>query len=248
MVKTEEIFIKGSKNKETICDIFLYEPENIEEAALGSLYVVAEMTANEDSLHLINLLTSIIKREYYSLPHRGSAESLEAGLKKANAALNEVATQGNLKWLGKTHFICAALNKEKELFLAQTGLAQAHLCREGQLVGITKKIASLNSKPHPAKTFQNIIAGEVMPADRLFFGTPAIFEILSLPGLDQLLNSVSLATAADQINRLLREERRPSPMSALLLEIVKEDLPLSTASSAKQRSATPPINLEEILK
>ena len=201
MIKTEEILIRGPKNKETICDIFLYEPENIEEASLGGLYMVAEMTANSSSFHLINLLSSLIKREYYSLPHRGPTESLEAGLKKANATLSDVANQGNLSWLGKLHFICTAI-KEKDIFLTQTGSAQA--------------------------------------------GTPSIFDFFSPSGLAQLFTLPKIEQIADQINKVLREQKKPGPLSALLLEIAAEDF---SAQGTKQKKdfITPPIILNEIL-
>ena len=245
MIKTEEILIKAPRDKNTVCDIFLYEPGNIEETALGSLYMVAQLSSDKDSLHLINLLSSLIKREYYLLPHRGPIESLEAGLKKANQALSEIANQGNLNWLGKIHFICAAINKEKELFLTQTGAAQAWLCREGQLVNITKKLVLPAAKAHPTKTFQSVVSGTVGATDKIIFGTPAIFDFFSLPGLKQLFSLPKVSLIADQINKILREEKRPPSLGALLLEIAAEETP-ETIKGPK-RFITPPINLSEIL-
>ncbi|MBU2036704.1 hypothetical protein KJ866_00625 [Patescibacteria group bacterium] len=246
MIKTEEILIKSPRNKNTICEIFSYDPVNIEEEALGSLYMVAQLSTNEDSLHLINLLSSLIKREYYSLPHRGPIESLEAGLKKANQALSETANQGNLAWLGKMHFICAALNKEKELFLTQTGAAQAWLCRAGQLVNITKKLIPPSTKAHPAKTFQSVISGNVSLNDKIIFGTPAIFDFFSLPGLKQVFSQPKVALVADQIQKVLREEKKPPTLGALLLEIAPEEELFEPANKPK-KIITPPIILNEIL-
>lgn len=246
MIKTEEILIKAPRNKNTVCDIFMYEPGNIEETALGNLYMVAEMTGNEDSLHLTNLLSSLIKREYYLLPHRGPIESLEASLKKANQALSEIANQGNLDWLGKIHFICAALNKEKDLFLTQTGASQAWLCREGQLVNITKKLVLPPAKAHPAKTFQSVISGTVRETDKIIFGTPAIFDFFSLPGLKQVFSQTKISLIADQIQKVLREEKKPPTLGALLLEISADDKIIEPANKPK-KFITPPINLGEIL-
>lgn len=246
MIKTEEILIKGPRRKNIVCDIFTYDPGNIEEEALGSLYMVAELTANEDSLHLVNLLSSLIKREYYSLPHRGPIESLEAGLKKANQALNEIANQGNLGWLGKIHFICAALNKERDLFLTQTGAAQAWLCREGQMVNITKRLILPTAKTHPAKTFQSVISGGILPSDKIIFGTPAIFDFFSLPGLKQIFSQARISLVADQIQKVLREEKKPPTLGALLLEIAADEEILEPANKPR-RFITPPINLGEIL-
>ena len=246
MIKTEEILIRGSKNKETTCDIFSYEPENIEEASLGNLYMVAQLTGNQDSSHLISLLGSLIKREYYSLPHRGPTASLEAGLKRANSILSEIANQGNLSWLGKLHFICAAINKEKELFLTQTGSAQAYLYREGEMVSITKKIVPSTEKPHPAKTFQSVVTGKIEASDKMLFGTPSLFEDFSVSELNQLFG-FSLENIADQINKNLREQKKPKPLSVLLIEITAET-PSAQELKQKKDFITPPISLEEIIK
>ncbi|MBU1102053.1 hypothetical protein KJ853_00135 [Patescibacteria group bacterium] len=246
MIKTEEILIKGGKNKKTVCDIFSYEPENIEEASLGNLYMVSELAANDDSDHLISLLSSLIKREYYCQPHRGPLESLETSLKKANQALNDFANQGNLGWLGKLHFICAVINKEKDIFLSQSGRAQAFLCREESITNITKKIIPSPDKPHPAKTFQSVISGNIGPNDKLFFATPALFDFFNPSGFKQLFSFPKIELISDQINKTLREEKKVSPFSALLMEIVPEESPLPLAD-IKKSFITPPINLEEIL-
>ncbi|TSC52981.1 MAG: Uncharacterized protein LiPW39_482 [Parcubacteria group bacterium LiPW_39] len=245
MIKTEEILIKGRKNK-NFCDIFCYEPENIEEAALGNLYMVAELATEKESSQLVNLLGSLIKREYYCLPHRGPMESLEAGLKKANLTLNELANQGNLEWLGKLHFICAVLNKERELYLTQTGAAQAYLWREGRLASITKKIVPAPEKPHPAKTFQSVISGKIELTDKLIFSTPALFDFLSPPGFKQLFNLPKIENICDQINKLLREQKRPPSLGTLLIELEPEAVP-ETLSAAPISRTTPPIKLDEII-
>jgi hypothetical protein len=246
MIKAEEIIIKGGKNKSSICDIFRYEPENIEEACLGNLYMVAELNANGDSSHLINLISSLIKREYYSQPHRGPLDSLESSLKKVNLALNELTNQGSLEWLGNLHFICTAINKEEDLFLTQSGSAQAILCREGRLTNVTKKIIPAPAKPHPAKTFQSVISGKIEPTDKLLFATPKLFEFFDMPGLNQLFDLPKIEAVSDQINKTLREQKKLPPLSALLLEIAAEE-ELTPASVDRKNFITPPIRLEEIL-
>lgn len=246
MIKTEEILIKGGKNKKSICDIFSYEPENIEEASLGNLYMVAELNADEDSSHLISLLSSLIKREYYGSAHRGPLDSLEASLKKANLTLNELSNKGDLEWLGKLHFICAAINKEQHLFLSQSGNAQAFLCREGLLTNITKKIIPPPTKPHPAKTFQSVISGKIEPTDKLIFATPRLFDFFNPQGLEQLFDFPKIELVSDQINKILREQKKIPPLSALLLEIAPEE-EFVAAGGEKNDFITPPIRLEEII-
>jgi hypothetical protein len=245
MIKTEEILIRGSKNKHAFCELFLYEPENIEESSLGNLYMVAELGTDQSSSQLIGLLSSLIKREYYCQPHRGPIESLEASLKKANQTLSELANQGNLEWLGQLHFICVAICKEENIFLTQTGLAQALLYREETLASMTKKAVPPPDKPHPSKTFQSVISGKISPGDKLFFGTPSLFEIFNPQGFKQLFDLPKIEMIADQINKILREQKKPPPLAGLLMEIIKEQEPVKV--NERKDFITPPISLKEIL-
>lgn len=241
-IKTEEILARGTKNKKTFCEIFSYEPENIEEMCIGSLYIVSELTSDEDSSHLINLLNSLIKREYYCLPSRGPLDSLEMGLKKANQSLNEIAGQGKLSWLGRLHLVCAVFNKY-EIFLSQTGQTQAWLWREGELTNISKKFVPPAEKPHPAKIFQSVISGKVETDDRFLFSTPALAGLLNQAGLQQTLSLGTIETVSDQINRIIREQKKPPALGTLIVEIpTEEDLTKKTNGEL----ITPPISLEEI--
>ncbi len=249
MIKTEEIIARGPKSKPAICDIFSYLPTNIEESSLGNLYIVAELKADEELSHLVSLLISLIKREYYFAPHRGPLASLKNCLKKSNQTLSELANQGNLNWLGNLNFICAVLNKE-DLLLTQTGNAQAWLWREGQLTNLAKKAVPSPKKPHPAKTFQSVVSGKVAIGDKLVFATPALFDLFSSPGFKQLLDLPKIESVSDQINKTLREEKRPPALGALLIEIAAEldEDAAPNESAAKRKFVTPPIGLEEILK
>lgn len=243
MIKTEEIIIKGHRgSKKTFCDIFLYEPENIEEASLGNLYIVAELGMEKEFSQLVTLLNSLIKREYYSVPHRGPLESLEYSLKKANQILNEFADQGNLEWLGKLHFICAALNKEEDLFLSQTGSAQALLCREGEIASITRK-PNPAEKIHPAKTFQNVITGKLGPHDKVIFSTPSLFENFPPETIAELLKLPRIETISEHIQKTLYEQKKQSAAGALLLQLIPE-----AAEANPGNHITPPISLTEIMK
>jgi len=247
MIKTEEILIKSGRHAQGgLGEIFIYEPENIEEAALGNLYLVAELQDGKDSSHLINLLSSLIKREYYSSPHRGPLASLEVSLKKANQTLSEFADQGNLGWLGKLHFLCAVINKEKDLFLTQTGQTRALLCREGNLADITKKTVPPPHKPHPAKTFQSVVSGQIEPTDKLFFLTPGFFNFIDESGFKQILTLPRIESISEQIKKVLREQKRLPLLCALMLEIAKEEVEASEKSNSD--FITPPIGLEEIFR
>mgnify|MGYP001420720784 CR=1 FL=1 len=250
MIKKEEIIFRGAKNKPAVCDIFSYLPSNIEEASLGNLYIIAELKTEDESSSLVNLLIPLIKREYYSAPHRGPLTSLESCLKKSNQILNELANQGNLNWLGKLNFICAVLNKEQDLFLAQAGDTHAWLLREGQLVNLNKKAVPSPKKPHPAKTFQSLISGKITCGDKLIFATSGISNLFSPPGFKQLACLPKIEMISDQINKVMREQKKPPILGLIILEVVAEDHEKTTPLNEENQKKfiTPPIDLEEILK
>lgn len=242
-IKTEEILIKGSRNKKNYCDIFCYQPENIEEASLGNLYIVSEIANDDNPSHITNLLNSVIKREYYCRPHKGALESLESSMKKANMVLNEMANQGNLSWLGQLHLVCGVFNKS-DLFLCQAGQAQVWLNREGELTNITKKFVPSPEKPHPAKIFQSIISGKIEPWDKFFFSTPTFFDLFDNHLLKQLLSMPKAEAIADQINKTAREQKKAPSLGTLIIETRGEEEMILNRET--QDFITPPISLEEI--
>ena len=255
-IKTEEIIFKSKPAREftskpqTACEIFSYQPDNIEQMPLGNLFIVAELSCVKDCGHLNNLLASIIKREYYLSPERGAIKSFRAALKKANSHLADLAKQGNPEWLGKFHFICAALAKE-DLFFVQAGQTHAYLERQNHLVNLGRKIVPDSQKPHPSKIFSSIVTGKIETGDKVVFATPMLGELLSSNGLKQVLNSSQdLLEISDQIDKIAREQNKILPLAILLLKI-EEDPPIEQNIHTAQRPKkfiTPPIDLGEILK
>lgn len=255
-IKTEEIIFKSgsarqvSSKPKTVCEIFCYQPDNIEQMPLGNLYIVAELSLVKDCGHLNNLLASLIKREYYLYPERGVIKSFRSALKRANAHLADLAKQGNPEWLGKLHFICASIAKDELLFV-QAGQPQAYLARENHLVNLGHRIIPDFQKPHPSKIFSSIITGKIEIGDKMIFATPAINEYLSASGLRQIMavnNTPEDITA--QIEKVMREKEKPSPLAVLVLKS-EQETPLSQSTTQNERPrriTTPPIDLNEILK
>lgn len=256
VIKTEEIILKTGQAKQisnqpkTICEIFRYQAENMEQMPLGNLYIVAQLSSIKHCGHLNNLLASLIKREYYLYPVKGAIKSFQAALKKANAHLNELTKQGNQEWLGKLHFIAAAL-AGPELLFAQAGEPKALLCRENHLTDLSHKIIPETKKPHPSKIFSSLASGNIEPGDKIIFATPAIEEIFSLAGLRQILiTEQKLADISDRINKVLREQDKIKQLAILLIQTENEPPIEQKAflSEKKHRIITPPIDLNELLK
>ncbi len=66
-IKALEFIIAPKNEKQkAFLDTFIFEPENMDEQNLGSLYIIGEITdISANSEYLINLLVATIKKEYY---------------------------------------------------------------------------------------------------------------------------------------------------------------------------------------
>ncbi len=254
-IKAEEIVFGAGKpaqmtNKlQTICELFYYQPDNIEQAPLGNLYIVGQLSLVKDCGHLNNLLAALIKREYYLYPAKGAFKSFQTALARANSHLGALAKEENSEWLGKLHFICAAIS-QSEIIFAQAGGSSAYLCRQNHLTNLTRKAVPEPAKPHPAKIFSSIVTGKIENNDRLLLATPLIEELFSPVGIKDILCRPTIQETTDQINRVLREEDKPVQLAALILE-VKEDEPIQAnfpKSDKPKNFITPPIDLNEIIK
>lgn len=265
MVFTQEILFKNSQNKfyqkllkirdgkQNFADVFTYEPNNIEEVNLGGLYFVAEVSnVSVDSAHLINLLISTIKREYYSKSARTPLDSFEATLRKTNSILTELIqktdSKKNLEWVGKLNCICATLHNNY-LYLTQLGQFKALICRQGNLIDISKKINSNPKNFHTKGVFQNVVSGKLENGDKILFLSQKLLNFIPLDVLRQICAIGNIVDNGEQINKILKENKSFSPpLSAFLLEIKPEnpsDNPIVFCPSKEY--ITPPLHLEEII-
>ena len=216
-VNLKEIVFSNEEGK-SFCDIFVYEPENIEEQALGNLYIVGEIVNfSENSSYLINLLASIAKKEFYSNSRKSTMESLEASLHKINSTLSDLAEQGNVDWIGNLNMTHCAY-KNGELHFSQTGKIRTILIRDGQITDIGKNITD-KEKPHPFKTFANIANGELESGDLVLFATPELFNVFSMEKLRQLASSLDIEELAEIIQDSIEKENDIRTMGLLLMKI-----------------------------
>ena len=217
-IEVREIVFSNSEEGKSFCDIFVYEPENIGEQLLGNLYIIGEITnVSENSSYLVNLLASIIKKEFYSNVKRTAIESLEAGLHKANSTLSDIAEQGNIDWVGNLNMICAVYSGN-ELHLSQAGNCKTLLIRNGQITDIGKNIIK-EEKTHPFRTFANIASGELEIEDVALFATPGFFNIFSLEKLRKLSSSFELDEFVEKLQNSIEQEKDVDTVGSLIVKI-----------------------------
>ena len=175
---------RGAKQAELkddlIFDSFCYEPENIYEKRLGSLFVVREMknVLPRNSKFLDNV-AGFLKRQYYSGPVRFSPETcFREGLKKSNEFLENIAKKGDVSWLGNLNLAVLTV-RNFELNFAKVGAIKILLLRKGQVVDIGKNLEFSEIEPYPLKIFDNIVSGKLFEDDVILVLTKEIFPVFS---------------------------------------------------------------------
>ncbi|MCK5490991.1 MAG: hypothetical protein KAI67_04045 [Candidatus Pacebacteria bacterium] len=219
-IDIREVVFSNEEGK-SFCDIFIYEPENIEEQSLGSLYILGEVVNfPSNSSYLINLLASIAKKEFYSDSKRSTTESLEASLHKVNSTLSDMTEQGNVDWIGNLNMIFCAY-KNDELHLSQSGEIKTLLMRDKQITNIGKNVIS-ESNSHPIRTFANIASGELEIGDLVLFATPEIFNVFSTEKLKQLSSSLDIEELAIAVQDEIEKEKDVNTMGLFIMKVGEE--------------------------
>ena len=175
----ENILVCNDRKLRPFIETFYYDPENIAQEKLGTLFGIIEISDDsEDSSYIVNYLISVIRKEYFSQTKRGAVESLEAALHKANLALSKLAEHGSLAWLGNLNAIVAVIEKNN-LHLSKAGDNSALLFRKKLLTDVSEDLKEENLKPHPLKTFVDVTSGRLENDDKLILTSEIIFEIFS---------------------------------------------------------------------
>jgi hypothetical protein len=200
-------------------DIFVYEPENVEEQNLGNLFIVGELKdLPRNSSYIVNLLASKIKKEFYSDTKRTAEESLEAALSQANKTLSEIADSGSGEYVGRLSMICGTYRGNK-FYLSQVGKIRSLLIRNGEILDIMKEESG--AAVSPKRVFNNIASGELATGDMVIFATSGLFNVFSLEKLRQLGSSSALDDFSSNLQEEIEKEDNEI-VSALIMKIEGE--------------------------
>ena len=159
-----------------IFDSFCYEPENIYERKMGSLYLVGLLkNVLPRNLRFLEKLQKVIKEKYYKSTILTPEKSLRESLKEANEFLEEIAKRGDVSWLGNLSFAVLAL-KNFKLNFTKVGEIKIFLLRAGKIIDIDKKLKFQDIEPYPLKIFGNIVSGKLSEGDLILVLTKEIFD------------------------------------------------------------------------
>ena len=160
---TREIVLQG-KPEDGQADVFSYNYEGSSSNNLGSLFIVGHVQpATEDTSYMINLVSSLAKREYYAQPDTLSKDSFSKTLKKINEVLQDFFRDKDTK-INIGIFTVAGEN----IFISRLGKFKIVLARNNENIDILNNINLFNKEHIQEKEFSNIISGKIMPGDKIF--------------------------------------------------------------------------------
>jgi len=177
-----------------IFDSFCYEPENIYERRIGSLYLVGLLkNVLPQNLHFLDRLAKVIKDQYYRSTLVSAEKSLKESLRQANEFLEGIAKKGDVSWLGNFSYAVLSL-KNFELNFTKVGEIKIFLLRRGQIIDIDKKLRFQDIEPYPLKIFGNIVSGKLAENDLILALTKEVSETFQN---QNLINEVAKITPFD---------------------------------------------------
>lgn len=218
-----QIFVSAKRELAPFGTVFVFDPENFDQKKLGTLFGIIKISdTSQESSYVANLLTSVIKKEYFSKPDRPAETSFEAALRKANIALAELARRGSVKWTGEINFVAGALEKNN-LHFSRLGTTFILLLRGGMIADIGAGMETEAEEPssHPLKTFSDISSGKLETGDCLILTTADLLEIFSL---EEIRQNAALFSRDEFPNILSASLTANSELSgAIVVNLVSEE-------------------------
>jgi len=176
--ETFEVSVCNNKELQSFLNVFHFKEENQSKEHLGELFgVIKVFDHSQQSAYLPNLLSQVLKKEFYSNSKRTAEEAFESALKKANIALSDLTRHEVVGWIGKLHAVLGVIQKDN-FFFTQSGGGRILLLREKKLTDISRDL-DVNDSDHPIKTFSDISTGKLLLNDKIIFATESFFETFS---------------------------------------------------------------------
>lgn len=229
MAQVFELHFNPKLKEDLIFDSFCYEPEDVYEKRLGSLYMVGELkNALPQNARFLDNLAQVIKGKFYAFPVQSVEKGLKESLSGANEFLEKEVEQDNTRWLGNLNFAVISLEKFN-LNFTKVGDIKILLLRGGQIIDIGKELEFQEIEPYPLKIFSNIVSGKLSSEDIIFVTTKDVFSTFAessdkkLFSSGSLLNEIAKAIPFDEkrLKKILRQkEKELSEISGISLLIV----------------------------
>jgi len=217
----------ASGKEDLIFDTFCFEPKNVYEKRMGSLYMAAFLkNILPQNVRFLEILAEKIKEKYYQAVSSTPEKSLREALRIANEHLEKIAKQGDVSWLGNLSFSVISL-KNLELNFTKVGDFKIFLVRKGQLIDIDQRLKFDEIEPYPLKIFGNIVSGKLAENDVILVLSKDVYEAFLR---ENLLNEIARKSLSEFSKILNGKKEQLTKISGICLFIA-----LTKETEAKER-------------
>ncbi len=184
-VAVSDVFVVNNAKNRPFIEQFCHTGVNFTQKNLGTImgfFIVRDTSSLSENI--VNFLVSEIKKYYFSQSQKNPEEKFEATLHRVNRMLEELATIGNVNWLGTIDGAVCAVTETTARF-SVTGTAAIFLLRDDHLIDISEGLASADAAHNPLKTFADISTGELLPYDKLIITSSELLDLVSFDELQK---------------------------------------------------------------
>jgi len=239
----DKLLIYDPDHSRSTCNIFISHQSPVEEKNLGKLFILAEINSRDKiNIDIINKIQEELKSSYYHTEDLNVETAFEKALEQVNQRIADMVGDYDTNWLDKLNII-AAIVKDDMLHFSYVGSLNTFLIRNERIINIvetTDQNESLAERVNPLKAFSNIISGDLLPNDTLFFCTSSLLDYISQEKLKRTVSENEPSRAIGVIENLLSENTTQIAFGALVIKLEAEKSteqiqPATTTASTPQR-------------
>lgn len=168
---SEELIHKNGEDN-VFCDVLSASPMQDDEKHLGSLYIIGHVKSEEEDMgYMVNLISSLAKREYYS-DHAKSLDNSKSAFEHTLKKLNEVLEDFFQNKKFNLSIGLVAVTGEN-IYISRLGKFEVLLKRGGEIIDILNNVSLFHKDHIQEKEFSNIISGKVKIDDAVFAYYPS---------------------------------------------------------------------------
>jgi len=200
----EMVVIKNQKMKPFL-NVFSFTGQNTQQQKLGEIFGIIQVDDNsKSSAYLPNMLTQILKREYFKRKNKNCGKSFELALHKINITLTELAQHEIVKWMNNLNVAVGVICGNK-IHFAQIGKGRILFLKNKKILTITNTTESIEEY-HPMKTFSSISAGKIEAGNKLIFTLKETFKTLDRADLERHFKTFNSDEFDNIVSSTLRNE------------------------------------------
>jgi hypothetical protein len=201
-----QFYFNPRAKEDLIFDSFCFEPENIYEKRLGSLYMVGVLkNALPKNYNFLERIAKFVKENFYKKTISKPERALRETLKETNEFLAKIAKEGDVSWLGNLSF--AILNlKNFELNFTKVGEMKFYLIRGRKIIDIDKRLRLQDISPYPLKIFGNVVTGNLIENDLVLVLTKEVSDFFQNENLIQKIREIDYFNEKD-FKKILDEKK-----------------------------------------